>query len=145
MKILVAAEGNTLNNLVAARFERGMWYLTVGDRMSLIRRVENLGPRARKTAIQQACKDGVETVVTGDLGLHSYNLVALYEMKVAIVPQMAVREALEKLKKGIFKVLDSSMIGEIAHEQVLRRMQQRMVFRGKETRGTIKRVGGTRD
>ena len=144
MKMLVAVDGNTLNHLVATHFESAEWYLTVGDKMSLMRCVENLGPRSRKTAIEQARDEGVGTVVTCGLGVVSYSLVASHEMRIAIVPHLAVREVLTKLRQGSLKVLDSSMLGEIAHDQILRRMEQRTVFREKESRGTIKRVWGIR-
>lgn len=144
MKMLVAADGNTLDHMVAAHFESAEWYLTVGDKMSLICCVENLGARSRRTAIEDACNKGVGTVVTGGLGVVSYGLVVSHEMRIAIVPQLAVREVLAKLRQGSLKVLDSSMPGEIAHDQILRRREQRTCFREKESRGTIKRVSGIR-
>jgi len=144
MKVLIAANGNTLNDLIARRFESATWFLIADTHNLHVTCVENLGPRSRQEIVARAVNEGVDTIITSGLGLQSYNLAATFRMKIAIAPEMAAREVIQRIRGGKLPIFESGIIGEIVHEQILNRMHQRMHFREKETRGAIRRTLGTR-
>jgi predicted Fe-Mo cluster-binding NifX family protein len=140
MKFLIAAENNTLKSIIASRFERAAWYLVIDDHLRCICAIENLGPRTRENAIAIALKEGVAAVLSGALGLRTYNLLRLSNTKIAFAERITVREALEKLKKGLLAVVEPDAFQKTVCERIANRKERQKIFFKKELRGTVKRM-----
>ena len=127
MRLLVAAEGNTLDARVAPRFEKAPWYLLVDTDTLSLEAISNNSPDARRHIVPRAKGSGVNTVVAGGLGMHAHGLMWSNDMAVAVVHSASVREAVERLEKNELKLLGALDLRHIADEHTVRRDQRRIL------------------
>jgi predicted Fe-Mo cluster-binding NifX family protein len=139
MKLLMAMEGNTLHSIVADRFESAAWYLIIDDHLICTAKMENLGPRTREGAIGLALKEGATAVLSGALGLRTYNLLRSSNTKIAFAARISAQEALKRLKKGSLTVIEPAAFQQAVCERIAIRKERQKIFLKKETRRSIKR------
>ena len=122
MKVLIAADGKTLDSRIAKRFGHAVWYLIVDlESDKVIERLENLRSEDHHEVVPKAAERGVTTIVTGNIGPRSYELISLHNLQVAHAKQITARAALLRLKEGALKILDAPTLRKNTeeHEQLL--------------------------
>ncbi len=131
MKVLVAADGKTLDSRISKRFGKAAWYLVVDLETLNLRASENKGPHTHHEIVRKVAGKGVTTIVTGNIGPGSYDLIASLSIQVALARNMLAREAVERLKKGELKILDAPTLRHsIEERELLRRGQRAQYGRG---------------
>ena len=139
MKVLFAAEGKTLDSRIAKRFGHAHWYLTVDlETEEVTERMENLQPEDHHEVVPKAAEHGVATIVTGNIGPRSYELISLHNLQVAHATQMTVGAALVRLKEGALKILDAPSLRKNIEEHELLLQGRRAQF-GRGRRSEIAR------
>lgn len=128
MKILIAADGNTLDSRLSKRFGKAQWYLIVDDESLDVKAAQNVGPRDHHDIVPKAAAEGVETVITGNIGPRSYELMSSNNLKVALARNISAREALERLKKNDLRMLDAPTLKQSVEEHELHRRERRQQF-----------------
>ena len=141
MKVLIAADGKTLDSRIAKRFGHAVWYLIVDlETDKVVERLENVRSEDHHEVVPKAAERGVTTIVTGNIGPRSYELISLYSLQVAHAKQMTVRAALVRLKEGALRILDAPSVRKNVEEHELLLQGRRAQFgKGRRTetaRGT---------
>jgi predicted Fe-Mo cluster-binding NifX family protein len=136
MKVLIASEGSTLESPVAKRFGKATWYLIVDVETETVNPVQNLRIEDHHDIVPKAATDGVATVITGNIGPRSYELISTHNLQVAHCRELSGREALERLKHGELKILDAPTVKRNVEEHELLRQGRREQFeKGKRFAG----------
>jgi len=135
MKLLLAAEGNTLDSRIARRFEKADWYLFVDADKDNVVAVPNLEHRRHHDIIPKAVGQGITTIITGNPGPRSCNLISSLNMSVALVCHVTGREAIQKIQKGELPILDAATLKHHLEDQAMRRKGLRAVHTGAGMRG----------
>jgi len=100
MKILIAADGNTMESLVARRFERGVWYLIVDEATLEIEQHRNLTPQDHNRIFERADAIRVGAVIADKIGTGPCRHILKLGMDLAHARNMTVRQALLRMKEG---------------------------------------------
>lgn len=138
MKVLIAAEGNTLDHRVARKFSHASWYLDV-DPETLAFTARHDPDHAQKQEIfQEAASNGVTTVIIGHIGPHGFGLLSANSLKAAFAPGASAREALGELLDGKLKMLDAPTIAQSLEDRERRKKATRL----EHARGKKNKPGG---
>ncbi len=126
MKVLIAAEGNTLDHRVARKFSHASWYLEVdGETLACTARSDP--EHAQKQEIlQNAAAAGVTAVIIGHIGPHGFGLLSANGLKAAFAPGASAREALAELLAGTLKMLDAPTIAQSLEDRERRKKATRL-------------------
>ena len=117
MKILIAANGATLDSTVAKRFGHAPYYLYVDIDTMQVQAIENTEHDDETHAIiSQMAQQGVEVFITGNIGPHAFELVTSLQRQVALARRMSAREALEKLQKDELEILKAPTVKRSFHD-----------------------------
>ncbi len=113
MKVCISSSGESLDSLVDPRFGRCSYFIFLDLDKDKFNAVSNTGVNAMRGAGVQAAQtvadNGAETVITGNMGPNSFNLLESSSIKVfQASPSMKVKEAVEEFKKGNLKELTES-------------------------------------
>lgn len=136
MKVLIASEGSTLESPVAKRFGRAMWYLIVDVETETVSSIQNLRIEDHHDIVPKAANEGVATVITGNIGPRSYELISTHNLQVAHCRDISGHEAIDRLKRGDLKILDAPTVKKNVEEHELLRQGRREQFgRGKRFAG----------
>ncbi len=126
MKILIAAEGNTLDHRVARKFSHASWYLEV-DLETLACTARHDPEHAQKQEIlQEAAAGGVTAVILGNIGPHGFALLSANGLKAAFAPGASAREALGEFRDGTLKILDAPTIAQSLEDRERRKRATRL-------------------
>jgi predicted Fe-Mo cluster-binding NifX family protein len=105
MKILVAAEGNTLESQVSKRFERSGWFLFIDTEVHTLEALQPRTPRDQHTMLSRAAQLRVSAVIAGRINFGNLRLLSSLNVHVAYAHNMSARQALEKLDNGELQAL----------------------------------------
>lgn len=128
MKTLIAAECDTLESGISKRFGKAAWYLIVDLETLAVTSSQNVDPRDHHEIVSKAAELGVTTIITGNIGPRSYDLISSSNMQIALARNMTAREAIEKLKKGELKILDAPTLKQSVEEHEFLRRGRREQF-----------------
>lgn len=138
MKVLVATDGRTLESRISRRFGKAGWYLVVDVENQVVEEFPNLTVDDHHNIILESAGLGVSTVITGNLGPRTYELISSNNLRIALARNMTAREAIEHLEQGRLKILDAPTLKKSVEEHELlmkdRREQfskRRNAFRGR--------------
>jgi predicted Fe-Mo cluster-binding NifX family protein len=136
MKVLVASEGSTLESPVAKRFGGATWYLIVDVETETVNPIQNLEREDHHDIVPKAASEGVTTIVTGNIGPRSYELISSHKLRVAHCRSLSGHEALARLKRGELKILDAPTLQRNVEEHELLLQGRREQFaRGRRSAG----------
>lgn len=117
MKVLIAADGPTLDSAVAKRFGHAECYLLIDTATLDLQVVANGEPHDDSHAIiRQLAGQGVELFVTGNIGPHAFELIQAHAGQVALARRMSAGEALAKLAKNKLELLDAPTVKHSQHD-----------------------------
>jgi predicted Fe-Mo cluster-binding NifX family protein len=117
MKVLIAANGPTLDSPVAKRFGHAPYYLYVDSETEQAQAINNTDPHDETHAIiPQLVGQGAEVFVTGNIGPHAFKLIRSLNRQVALARKMSAGQALDKLQRGELEILSASTLKRSIHE-----------------------------
>jgi len=117
MKVLIAAQGTSLDSPVAKRFGHAPYYLVVDSASMQVQVVDNTKHHDETHAIiPQMAKIGVEVFITGNIGPHAFELTRSLDRQVALARKMSARESLEKLQRGKLEILIAPTLKHSVHD-----------------------------
>ena len=130
MKALIAADGKTLGSSISKRFGHARWYLIVDPESdTVVEQLENVNPEDHHEVVAKAAARGVTTIITGNVGPRSYELMSLHNLQVAHAKRMTARAALVRFKEGALKILDAPTVRRNVEEHALLLQGRRQQFR----------------
>lgn len=115
MKICITSEGNTLDSKVDGRFGRCQYFI-VADTDTLEfeavgnPNIESMGGAGIQSAQLVASKQ-VKAVLTGNVGPNAFQTLQAAGIDIFTGASGTVREAIEKYKKGEFKLTQKPSVG----------------------------------
>lgn len=124
MKVLVAADGATLNSRVAKRFGHATCFLVADARYQEILSVHS-GRDQRAALVAAAASDGIGIVIAGGIGPHGFDLLTANGMAMAVARSMTVRNALEKFSRGHLRTLGGPTVHRAMEEHTLHKLEHR--------------------
>ncbi len=115
MKIAVTAQGNTITSQIDLRFGRAKVILVVDTETGETQAVDNiLNLNAAKGAGIQTGQNianlGVDAVVTGNVGPNAFRTLQAAGIKIYLVSNQTVAEAVEAFKAGSLKEIDNANV-----------------------------------
>lgn len=137
MKVLIATDGKKLEHGVARRFGKASWYMIVDVDTNDIELFPNLKLEDHHEIVPKASERGVSTIITGNIGPRSYDLISSLNLRVALARNMSARDAIERLKQGTLKTLDAPTLRRNleAHEIIAQGRRWQAGKGGKLTKG----------
>jgi len=117
MKICISAQGNSLDSEVDARFGRCAYFIIYDteskDFKALANQSASSASGAGIAASGFVANQGVDYVLTGNVGPNSYQVFSQVGIKVIVgLANMKVKEAIEKFEKGQLQAVSSSNVGD---------------------------------
>ena len=117
MKMLIAADGPTLDSSVAKRFGHAPYYLYVDEDTKQVQVIENTNPNDEThTIISQMVQQGVDIFITGNIGPHAFELVKSLNRQVALARRMPAAAALERLQEAKLEILNAPTVKQSFHD-----------------------------
>jgi len=101
MTVLVSAEGQQLDARVASRFEKSPWFLVIDPRSLTLQAFHHTLPHDQDGLLRRAGVEGISGVVSGRIGPLAFGLIHAQNIPVYLAEGLTVREAIEKLNKGL--------------------------------------------
>jgi len=115
MKIAVTAKNNDLESEVDPRFGRCSYFLIIDTDTMDFEPISNESAMASGgagiQAAQKIAKEGVEAVVTGNMGPNAFQTLNAAEIKIFTGASGKIKEAIEKYKKGELKETEAPNVG----------------------------------
>jgi len=113
MKVAITSTGTTKDSQMDLRFGRAQYFIiadTQTGEFEAVANSQNLNA-AQGAGIQSAqtvAQQGAEAVVTGHVGPKAFRTLAAAGIKIYLVDNLTVEEALERLKKGELTVTSTA-------------------------------------
>jgi predicted Fe-Mo cluster-binding NifX family protein len=115
MKIGISSTGEDLNADVDPRFGRCKYFLFVDTDTMDFEAVSNESAMASGgagiQAAQTVAKEGVKTIITGNMGPNAFQTLSAAGIKVFTGANGTVKEVVEKYKKGELKETEAPNVG----------------------------------
>jgi predicted Fe-Mo cluster-binding NifX family protein len=96
MKILVAAQGPTLDDQVAKRFGHAPFYLILDSDTLEVQVLRNTGHDDNHAIIPRAARKGLAVAITGNIGPQAFELSGSCQIQVALARKLSAKEAVKK-------------------------------------------------
>jgi len=116
MKVLVAAQGTTLDSPISKRFGHAPYYLTVDLDSMQVQVIDNTDHDETHAIIPQMAQLGVTVFITGNIGPHAFDLIRSLGGQVALARSLSVKEALDKLQRDELEILTASTLKHSIHD-----------------------------
>jgi predicted Fe-Mo cluster-binding NifX family protein len=116
MKVLIAAQGPTLDDQVAKRFGHASYYLILDSDTLEVRVLHNTGHDESHSIIPRAAREGVTVAITGNIGPQAFELSGSCQIQVALARKMSAKEALQKLRSDQLRILEAPTVQKSPHE-----------------------------
>jgi predicted Fe-Mo cluster-binding NifX family protein len=117
MKVVIAANGPTLDSPVAKRFGHAAYYLLVDSATLELQIIENREHDDETHAIiPQLAGQGAEVFITGNIGPHAFQLIRSLQRQVTLARRMPARQALDKLQRGELELLNAPTVKHSRHD-----------------------------
>ncbi len=126
MKVLIAAEGNTLDHRVARKFSHAAWYLEVDPETEVCTARHDPEHAQKQEILQEAAAGGVTAVILGNIGPHGFALLSANGLQAAFAPGAPAREALREFLDGKLKMLDAPTIAQSLEDRERRKQATRL-------------------
>jgi len=126
MKLMIAAEGKTLEHTVSKKFGRATFFLEVDPETLACTPIENPGHAGKPAILKKAADDGVVAIITGNIGPHGFALLGANKMQAVFAPGMQAREAVTRYLRGDLKILDAPTIALSIEEHEQYKKQKRL-------------------
>jgi predicted Fe-Mo cluster-binding NifX family protein len=115
MKIAVTAKSNILESDIDPRFGRCSYFLIIDVNTMRFKSISNESAIASGgagiQAAQTIAKEGVEVVVTGNMGPNAFQTLSAAGIKVFTGADGTILEAIEKYKNGKLKETEAPNVG----------------------------------
>ena len=115
MKICVTATANSLDAQIDPRFGRCSYFVIVDSETMQFEAVPNMAAAASGgagiQAAQTIAKEGVKLLITGNVGPKAFQALAAAGIEIATGAFGAVREAVEKYKRGELSKTGAPTVG----------------------------------
>lgn len=115
MKICVSASSNSLDGNVDSRFGRCPYFIMVDSETMEFNVISNDSINAAHGAGIQAAQtvvnNGVNVVITGNVGPNAFNVLSASGVKIVTGVSGNIREAIEKYKSGKLKEVANPTVG----------------------------------
>lgn len=112
MKIAVTSSGQGMNDLLDPRFGRCSYFLLYDSETKTIKAVENKGQfsggGAGIAAAQQIIDEGVQVVITGNMGPNAFSLMESSEIKVYKSNPVSCQETVKMLTDSKLEQINES-------------------------------------
>lgn len=128
MKLLITADGPTLESQVARRFGHATHFLTVDAETRSVLATYETKKMPAHTLVLALTEIGIRTILTGDIGPHAFQLSSKNDVRVAITGHMTVAEAIDRFNQGQLKILDAPTLLHAAEEHEAHRLEHRFQF-----------------
>lgn len=106
MKVVLAADGNSLESNIAKRFGHADYYLIVDTESLSFEAVENPGHSDNHAIIQKIAERGVDMFIVGNIGPHAFEIINSLGLKVGLLRKSTAREAIDKLLSNDLEMLN---------------------------------------
>jgi predicted Fe-Mo cluster-binding NifX family protein len=117
MKVLIAANGPTLDSAVAKRFGHAAYYLYVNSETGQTQVIDNREHHDEPHAIIPAMVgQGVEVFITGNIGPNAFRLARALHRPVALARKMSAGQSLDKLQSGELELLSAPTLKRSVHD-----------------------------
>jgi predicted Fe-Mo cluster-binding NifX family protein len=117
VKVVIAANGPTLDSPVAKRFGRAPYYVFWDSGSGQAQAIDNTQPDDETHAIiARMAGRGVEVFITGNIGPHAFELTRSLGCRVALARRMSAGEALDRLSKDELQILNEPTVKRSAHD-----------------------------
>jgi len=114
MKICVSSTGKNLDAVVDQRFGRCQYFLIVDTETMNVKTISNEGALSSGGAGIQAAqiitKEGVGSVITGNIGPNAFQILQAADIKVFTGGKGTIKDAIENYKKGKLKETGSANV-----------------------------------
>jgi predicted Fe-Mo cluster-binding NifX family protein len=117
VKVLIAANGPTLDSAVAKRFGHAPYYLCVDAATMQVQTIDNREHHDKTHAIIcRMVRQGVDVFVTGNIGPNAFRLARSLKRPVVLARKMLASEALDKLQRNELEILSAPTLKHSVHE-----------------------------
>jgi predicted Fe-Mo cluster-binding NifX family protein len=117
VKVVIAANGPTLDSPVAKRFGHAPYYVFWDSELGQSQAIDNVQPHDETHAIiARMASQGVEVFVTGNIGPHAFKLTRSLGCRVALARRMSAGAALDRLLKDELQILSEPTLKRSVHE-----------------------------
>jgi predicted Fe-Mo cluster-binding NifX family protein len=111
MKILIAANGPTLDSSVAQWFGHAPYYLLVDTATMQVQVIDNSKHNDERHALMpRIAGQWAEVFITGNIGPRAFQLARSLNRRVALARRMSAGEALDKLQRGELEILSAPTV-----------------------------------
>lgn len=104
MKIAISATGQTIDSMLDKRFGRCQYFIIQDTETGEVETVKNNGLTSEGgagiAASQQLIDEGVDVIITGNLGPNAFEVIERSGIKAYKCDEIAIRYALEKYGNG---------------------------------------------
>lgn len=117
MKVLIAANGPTLDSSVAQWFGHAPYYLLVDTATMQVQVVDNSQHNDETHAsIPRMAGQWAEVFITENIGPHAFQLAQSLNRQVALARQISAGEALARLHRGELEILSAPTVKHSIHD-----------------------------
>ena len=116
MKVLAAADKDSLQSRIAKRFGHAPYYLLVDTENIECQVQKNEHSGENHEMIYDFAEQGVKIFLTGNIGPHAFDIIQSLGLKVALARGISVFEALEKLQLDELQILDGPTLKRSVHD-----------------------------
>lgn len=113
-KYLIASSGDTLESKVSGRFGHSVYYLVVDPQSMEYESFPGV-EKYEDQNIAEFIKPGINKIILGNIGPAAFNMVKSYGCKIYLCRNMAVPEAIKKVKNGEIPELNKPTIKDSIH------------------------------
>ena len=111
MKICISSTGKDIDASIDQRFGRCQYFLIIDVETMDVKNIQNESTLASGGAGVQAAQivtnEGVDTVITGNIGPNAFQILQAAGIKVFIGAHGTIKEVIENYKKGTLKETES--------------------------------------
>ncbi len=112
MKVILSSEGTSLESRLDPRFGRCTYFIVYDSSARSFKAIKNSGAESNQgagiAAANQAMEEGVEAVITGNLGPNAYSLLQKAKVHLYKSDAVTVKRALELLEKEELSLLEGA-------------------------------------
>lgn len=133
MKLLISAEGTSLDSRVSKRFGHAPQYLIVDTKSLDIRPIVQTETISKQELISRAVQEGALAVVTGHIGPHAFTTLAAHNMFAILAHNVTVAEAIEGFNRNELRILSAPALQSSIEGHRLPTTDQRQQYRKHST------------
>ena len=115
MKIAITSQGQETSSMLDPRFGRAKWFMIFDDQSNQWNAQDNTlnlnaAQGAGIQAAQNIAQTGAEVLITGNVGPNAYKTLSAAGIKIFLVSNCSVQQALDQFNAGNLKEIDSANV-----------------------------------